>query len=103
VGVGIVWKVSGARITRAHCVRIYVEHKVPRKSLSENLLLPEHIGSIMTDVIETGRFRALLPSIPIGQTRLRPAKPGCSIGFQFTDLRAGGLMAGTLGALLEVE
>src|SRR5262249_22561439 len=54
-------------------------------------------------VIETGRFRAFLPGIPPGQKRLRPALPGCSIGFEFTGERAGDLMAGTLGALVEAD
>jgi hypothetical protein len=64
-------------------------------------MLPESIAGIKTDVIETGRFRTFLPAAPPGQTRLRPAMPGCSIGFQFGDEQGGNLMAGTLGAVVE--
>jgi hypothetical protein len=103
VGIGIGRKFTGGKATRTACVRIYVEHKVSRESLPENLLLPESVGGVVTDVIETGRFRAFLPDVPDGQKRLRPAKPGCSIGFQFTDVHAGNLMAGTLGALVEAD
>jgi hypothetical protein len=58
---------------------------------------------VVTDVIEAGRFRAFLPGKPAGQRRLRPARPGCSIGFQFPDAQAGELMAGTLSALVKAD
>jgi hypothetical protein len=103
VGIGVGRKFKGGKATRTQCVRIYVDHKVSRDSLPENLLLPESVGGVVTDVIETGRFRAFLPDVPEGQKRLRPAKPGCSIGFQFAETHAGDLMAGTLGALVEVD
>jgi hypothetical protein len=101
VGVGIGRKIKRGRAMRTQCVRFYVDRKVPRASLPQNLLLPERIDGVVTDVIETGRFRAFLPGKPTGQKRLRPARPGCSIGFRFPDERAGDLMAGTLGALVE--
>lgn len=101
VGVGIGRKLKRGRILRTPCVRIYVDHKVPRGSLPPDRVLPERVNGVLTDVIETGRFRAFMPAVPVSQKRLRPARPGCSIGFQFPDERAGDLMAGTLGALVE--
>jgi hypothetical protein len=46
-----------------------------------------------TDVVETGRFFA---QVPIARRRLRPARGGCSVGFQAT----GFAMAGTFGCLV---
>jgi hypothetical protein len=101
VGVGIGRKIKNSRLTGTRCVRFYVEHKLPREAIPREFLLPESIRGVKTDVIETGRFRAFLPAPPLGQTRLRPAMPGCSIGFQFGDAESGSLMAGTLGAVVE--
>jgi len=84
-------------------VRIYVERKMPGHLIRPDHMLPEEIGGVVTDVIEAGRFRAFLPRKPAGQKRLRPARPGCSIGFQFSDALAGELMAGTLGALVTAD
>jgi hypothetical protein len=103
IGVGIGRKIKRGRAMRTHCVRIYVERKIARDLIPEHLRLPERFGGVVTDVIETGRFRAFLPAASPGQKRLRPARPGCSIGFQFTGERAGDLMAGTLGALVEAN
>jgi len=103
VGVGIGRKIKRGRALRTPSVRIYVDRKVPRGSLPPDRLLPERVGGVPTDVIETGRFRAFMPAAPAGQKRLRPARPGCSIGFRFPDERAGDLMAGTLGALVEAD
>jgi hypothetical protein len=101
VGVGLGRKIKGGKTTRTYCVRVYVERKIPRAALRQELVLPGRIGGVVTDVIETGRFRAQASGAPIGQQRLRPAKPGCSVGFQYPNTQAGDLMAGTFGALVE--
>jgi hypothetical protein len=103
VGVGIGRKIKGGRPTRASCVRFYVEHKIARNALPDELLLPKSIGGAITDVIESGRFRAFAPIVPPGQNRLRPAVPGCSIGFQFADALGSLIMVGTLGAVVEAD
>lgn len=103
VGVGIGREIKRGRALRTPSVRSYVDRKVPRGALPPDRLLPERVGGVPTDVIETGRFRAFMPAAPAGQNRLRPARPGCSIGFRFPDERAGDLMAGTLGALVEAD
>jgi hypothetical protein len=100
VGIGIGRKIKRGRALRTLCVRIYVERKIPRQALPDHLLLPERIGRVITDVIEVGQLRAFVPAVPPAQRRRRPARPGCSIGFQFPDAQAGELMAGTLGAIV---
>jgi len=100
VGVGIGRKIKQGRSTKKNCVRLYVENKIPLNSIPRDFLLPERIGNVVTDVIETGLFRALQGGVPANQKRLRPARPGCSIGFQFPNAQAGELMAGTFGAMV---
>jgi hypothetical protein len=97
VGIGVGQKVTKGKVTSRRCVRFYVERKVAASSMPRAFLLPKTIRGIPTDIIETGRFFALTP---IAQTRLRPAKGGCSVGFQFTGSKAGYVMAGTFGALV---
>jgi hypothetical protein len=101
VGIGTGRKITRGKVTNTLCIRIYVERKVAREAIPSDLLLPAKIDGVPTDVVEAGRFRALPATVPIGQRRLRPAKPGCSIGFQFTGSEAGYLMAGTFGAVVE--
>ncbi len=98
VGIGVGWKAAKGKTTAKQCVRFYVERKVAEGSMPKKFLLPKTIRGMPTDVVETGRFVAL--ATPIAQTRLRPAKGGCSVGFQFTGAKAGFVMAGTFGALV---
>jgi hypothetical protein len=101
VGVGLGRKIRRGKPTRIYSVRIYVERKIPSAAIPQEFMLPRRIENVVTDVVETGRFHAQLPGTPAGQQRMRPAKPGCSIGFQFSNSQNGELMAGTLGALVE--
>jgi hypothetical protein len=103
VGVGVGRKIKRGKLTRTRCVRIYVERKIPRHLIQPDHLIPENVKGVDTDVIEAGRFRAYLPRPPATQRRLRPARPGCSIGFQFPEAQAGELMAGTLGAVVTCD
>ena len=98
VGVGVGLKIKADKTTTRICVRFYVERKVVEGSIPEEFVLPKKIQGVPTDVIETGRFYAF--ARPIAQTRLRPAKGGCSVGFQFTGAKAGYVMAGTFGTLV---
>lgn len=98
VGVGIGRKHVGGRPSRKTAVRIYVERKLPRETIPRDYFIPTRIAGIPTDVVETGRFHAFSGSVPITQRRLRPAQPGCSIGFQ--DPANQFVMAGTFGALV---
>ena len=108
VGVGLGAKITKGKATRQRCVRFYVDRKLGETAIPPEFVLPSVVNGVPTDVIETGRFLALPAAIPIEQKsqqkieqkRLRPASPGCSIGFQFTGAKAGFVMAGTFGAVV---
>ena len=102
VGVGIGRKVVKGKEIARPCVRFYVVHKLAKASISKGNLLPAKIGAVETDVVETGVFHAFALSAGIAKarSRLRPAKPGCSIGFEFTGDQANMVMAGTFGAVV---
>ena len=93
VGVGVGPKIKSGKETRRASVRFYVEKKVPLKAIPKAQRLPKKINGVPTDVVETGRLYA---QAPIAQQRLRPAKGGCSVGFQ----ASGFVMAGTFGCLV---
>lgn len=103
VGVGVGPKITKGKATRQRCVRFYVEHKLGETAIPPEFMLPSTVNGVPTDVIETGRFRALPATIPIEQKRSRPASPGSSIGFQYTGAKAGYVMAGTLGAVVTAD
>jgi len=94
VGVGIGPKVKNGKLTTTVSIRFYVEKKIATKAVPTSVRLPASIEGVPTDVIETGRLFAQAP--PIAQQRLRPAKGGCSVGFQ----GVGFVMAGTFGCLV---
>jgi hypothetical protein len=94
VGVGIGPKIKKGKETATPSVRFYVERKIPPKAIPRADRLPARIGGVPTDVVQTGRLFA--QALPIAQTRLRPAKGGCSVGFRAT----GFVMAGTFGCLV---
>ncbi|MGN6749224.1 MAG: hypothetical protein ACTHJS_11590 [Xanthobacteraceae bacterium] len=94
VGIGIGHKLVKGKSTGDHAIRFYVERKIDKKVIPTSFRLPKHIGGVGTDVIETGRFVVLKPH---RQKRMRPVRPGCSIGCQPKD---GHLMAATFGAIV---
>jgi len=76
---------------------VSVKQKMPASALSEQELIPQQIGGVPTDVVETGIIRALYPiaANAMPQTgRYRPAQPGISIGHYKVT-------AGTLGLLVQ--
>lgn len=100
VGVGVGKKIVKGRATAHNCVRIYVEKKLPKAAIPAEFMLPAKLNNVPVDVIETGVFRAFA-SKPKEQQLIRPARPGCSVGFAFTGAQAGSVMAGTFGVLVE--
>ena len=100
VGIGIGHKFKNGKATGSHSIRFYVERKLPDRAIPKEFMLPARIGKVPTDVIETGAFRAFAAAHP-EQARHRPAHPGSSVGFQFTGAKAGYVMAGTFGALVQ--
>ncbi|HEX6885023.1 MAG TPA: hypothetical protein VF530_16730 [Planctomycetota bacterium] len=97
VGIGIGPKLRKGKLTSQQSIHFYVERKVAPGSVPREFMIPERIRGVATDVIETGRFYAL---VPIAQQRHRPARGGCSVGFRFTGAKAGFVMAGTFGTLV---
>jgi hypothetical protein len=101
VGVGIGEKIADDKPTGVQAVRFLVRIKYPGSELLAENLLPGTIDGLPTDVEEVGLFRRLLTAAapPNPRTKIRPAQPGCSVGFQ--DPQNQFVMAGTFGALVK--
>lgn len=89
IATGVGYKVTDGRRTPTPAIICSVTRKVPSASLSAAALVPRAIDGAPTDVVETGRIRAL--QAPTG--RFRPAPGGVSIGHR-------DITAGTLGCLV---
>jgi len=105
VGVGVGGKLEGGELTDRLAIRFYVEKKIA--AVPPEYALPSEWQGLPTNVIETGVFFALPVGVALagsqpapGQKKIRPARPGCSVGFQFPPPNHGYVMAGTLGALV---
>lgn len=99
-GVGVGRKIAGGRVTSTPCVRIYVARKLPLAAIPADCLLPTQVQGVPTDVIETGRFaRQAVATDP--RSRLRPLRPGASVGAVLGGPKSPILMAGTLGAIVK--
>lgn len=102
VGVGVGKKIANGQVTDQVCVLVFVEKKLPpekvprRDFVPRELLVGPPVGkAVLTDVIETGKIRALpKKAVAVDHIgRARPAPGGVSIGhFRIT--------AGTLGVVL---
>jgi hypothetical protein len=92
VATGIGYKITGDQKTATLSIVCSVAEKVEASKLIERDLVPESIGGIPTDVVQTGHIRALqLPT-----ERHRPAPGGVSIGHHE-------ITAGTLGCLVNKD
>jgi hypothetical protein len=90
VGIGIGYKVSAGVVMNELAITINVSKKVPSAQLAAGDIIPKLLGSIKTDVVETGVFKAFQDP----KQKMRPARPGVSIGhYQIT--------AGTFGCLVK--
>ena len=92
VACGLGFKVSQGRLTDELSLVVSVTHKVPATELDPEDLIPRAYGGLVTDVVETGRIRAMAVEDP--RARRRPAQPGCSIGHR-------DITAGTFGILVQ--
>lgn len=110
VGVGVGEKISNGQHTGVMAVKFLVRLKYSEGQMSEEHVLPKSIDGLPVDVEEVGTFRAFAaaphivhpaPKIPNPRTKMRPAHPGCSVGFQ--DPNNQFVMAGTFGALVKDE
>lgn len=106
VGIGVGEKISAGKYTGVTCVKLLVRIKYSKFQLSADQHLPESINGLPTDVEEVGTFRRLeaavaapLAAAPNPRTKIRPAPPGCSVGFR--DPANKIIMAGTFGALVK--
>lgn len=90
VAVGIGFKTTGGVQTGEISVVVSVVKKLPLVQLPERSRVPQTLAGVQTDVVETGMIFA--QQDPKG--KLRPARPGVSIGhYQIT--------AGTFGCLVQ--
>lgn len=92
IATGVGYKVTGARRSSTPAIICSVTRKKPSASLTAAALVPRAIDGAQTDVVETGRIRAL--QTPTG--RFRPAPGGVSIGHR-------DITAGTLGSLVRKD
>ncbi len=100
VGVGLGYKHKSGEATGAHAIVVLVSKKLPERRLPLKDRVPRVLASTPTDVVEVGELKLLLGAEPAPAleeesrvTRMRPAKPGISVGhYQIT--------AGTFGALV---
>ena len=95
VGVAVGRKVVGGRELDEPCIVVYVDHKEAEDRLRRRDLVPAALDGVRTDVVETGRFRALpvLETLEVSHTaKVRPAPGGVSIAHERVT-------AGTLGIL----
>src|SRR5271166_654804 len=105
VGVGIGEKISDGSRTGTMAVKFLVRAKFPEKHISKNHRLPKSINGLPVDIDEVGLFHSFIrpakaaAAVQVNpRTRIRPAQPGCSIGF--ADPEGKFKMAGTFGALV---
>lgn len=95
VGVGLGFKQKDGKITNELSIVVSVTRKQPAAALPRRDLVPKEIGTIQTDVVETGVLRALPSKEPavMPRDRWRPCPPGVSIGHYLVT-------AGTFGCLV---
>src|SRR5262245_39091569 len=111
VGIGVDEKYVSGVPTGVPVVKFLVRSKVPRSALSKGELLPAKVDGFETDVEETGLIlpqakkkrsaatAAATTTMPNPRTRVRPAQPGSSVGFQ--EPAQAFVMAGTFGRLVK--
>lgn len=109
VGVGIDEKFVDGVPTGIPVVKFLVKQKLLPSSISKKDLLPKTLAGFETDVEEVGLIipqarraaavAAAAPSMPNPQTRIRPAQPGSSVGFQ--EPNSAFIMAGTFGLVVK--
>jgi len=87
VGVGVGIKVYRGMPTGETALRVYVKKKVHPLMIPEGELIPDFIEGVPTDIDAIGEVRIKWPFPPVFQRRLRPARPGISIGHR--DVSAG--------------
>ena len=105
VGVGIGEQISGGKQTGLLAIKFLVRIKYPDNQIPDSERLPREVDGHPVDVEQVGTFRRFMPpavpaapAMPNPRTKIRPAQPGCSVGF--ADPNNKFIMAGTFGALV---
>ena len=125
VGIAVCEKIASGKHIGVTCIKFLVRSKFPQSHITRKHRLPKFIDGLPVDVEEVGTFfsmaqvskrsrrrqprtaaRAVASSLAIAsaleavnpRTRLRPAPPGCSVGFKSPSPVFQ--MAGTFGALV---
>ena len=94
VACGLGFKITSGKPTGKLSLVVSVTRKMPASELTSEDLIPPSVSGLETDVVETGRIRALTAKDP--RARWRPAQPGISIGHR-------DITAGTFGLLVQRE
>jgi hypothetical protein len=101
VAVGRGEKVTNGIATGVAAVKIFVRVKYPKGDIGDDDRIPDMIEGVPVDVEQIGTVRAFRSeaqaATPNPRVKLRPAQPGCSIGFLSPQFA----MAGTFGAVVK--
>src|SRR6266511_693100 len=93
--------------TGVMAVKFLVRIKYPDNQIPDGDRLPREVNGHPVDVEQVGTFRRFMPpasgaapamAMPNPRKKIRPAQPGCSVGFK--DPNNQFIMAGTFGALV---
>jgi hypothetical protein len=99
-GIGVGEKMVDGRHTGVLAVKFLVRAKFHARHISKKHALPKSIAGLPVDVEEVGLLRSFNGTpVPDPLTKLRPAQPGCSVGFAAPGNDF--VMAGTFGALVK--
>src|ERR1019366_5190363 len=102
VGLAVGRKIVRGQLTSTRCLRFYVIHKAVLAGRFRQFTLPREFEGIPTDVIDVGGPLRALGAPLLCRSRLRPARPGCSIGFELPGAPPDIGSAGTLGAIVRL-
>jgi hypothetical protein len=94
IGIGYGLKEKSGKTTYDDAIIILVDKKLPINMVKKQDLIPHDIEDYKTDVIEIGELNFFEDSSTVRISKMRPAKPGVSIGhYKIT--------AGTFGAVVK--
>jgi hypothetical protein len=96
VACGVGYKITHGELTDIPSVVVSVTHKESPETLNTGDLIPEQVDDVLTDVIETGEITACSLD---RRTRLRPVRPGISVGHQGGSTGTFGCVVRRDGAL----
>ena len=90
IGAGIGFKLSQKEVTDEPCIVAFVRRKIPKQLLHPQDFIPPEINGVKTDIVQVNPRALISGTASVGPPiaiRLRPARPGCSIGHY--DVTAG--------------